>query len=129
MPQTLLFGSIPLSFVLGGVSSFLMGIWVPQSMAMSVALSPLRMRTVAAAVWSSLYSLVGLGLGPYLVGELNVRFEPSSGVGGIRYSLASVMAALGIAAIFQLLAAHRLMVDLARTRAMESDGGTEYGRA
>ncbi|MBK7949696.1 MAG: MFS transporter [Deltaproteobacteria bacterium] len=129
LPQSLLLGPVPLSFVMGAVSSFLMGIWVPQSMAMSVALSPLRMRTVAAAVWSSLYSLVGLGLGPYVVGELNVRFEPSSGVFGIRYSLASVMTALAIAAFFQLLAARRLLVDLARTRAMESDGGTEYGRA
>ena len=77
---------------------------------MSVALSPLRMRTVAAAVWSALYSLVGLGFGPYLVGELNVRFEPAAGALAIRYSLASVMLVLGGAAVFQVLAGRRLIV-------------------
>lgn len=121
-PATVTLGAVPLAFYSGAISSFMMGIWVPQSAAMSVALSPLRMRTVAAAVWSALYSLVGLGFGPYLVGELNVRFEPTAGVEAIRYSLAGVMLVLAGAATFQLLAGRRLLVDLERVRVLE-DGG------
>lgn len=120
LPVTTFLGPYPLAFYSAGIASFMMGVWVPQSAAMSVALSPLRMRTVAAAVWSSLYSLVGLGLGPYLVGELNVRFEPTAGVEGIRYSLAGVMSVLGAAALFQLFAGRRLIVDLERVRALEA---------
>jgi len=125
LPPTMLLGQLPVSFVLGAIASLLMGVWSPQSMAMLIALSPLRMRTVAAAVWSALFALVGLGFGPYLVGELNVRFEPSAGVTGIRYSLASVITVLAIAAVFQLLAGRRLLVDLERTRAMDAAGATE----
>jgi MFS family permease len=121
LPATTFLGPHPLSFYCAGIASFLMGIWTPQSAAMSVALSPLRMRTVAAAVWGSLYSLVGLGLGPYLVGELNVRFEPSLGVESIRTSLACAVLLLAVAALFQLLAGRRLLGDLERTRAL--DGG------
>lgn len=123
LPESLRAGPIPVAFVSGAVSSFLMGIWVPQSMAMSVALSPLRMRTVAAAVWSALYSLVGLGLGPYLVGELSLRFEPGVGSAGIRYAIACVITSLAVAAFFQWLTGRRLLVDLERTRAMEAESG------
>ncbi|MEZ4333674.1 MAG: MFS transporter [Myxococcota bacterium] len=119
MPADLRLGPWPLSFAGGALCSFLMGIWVPQSMAMSVALSPLRMRTVAAAVWSALYALVGLGFGPYLVGELNVRLEPDLGTEAIRYSLAAAILVLALAVVCQLLVARLLHGDLERAKAMD----------
>jgi len=119
VPEAVRLGPWPLAFACGVVASFLMGVWSPQSMALSVALSPLRMRTVAAAVWSALYSLVGLGIGPYLVGELNVRLEPSVGVEAIRYSISAAVLVLLVAIGFQLLVARRLLADLERVRAME----------
>jgi MFS family permease len=119
LPATTFLGPYPLSFYCAGLASFLMGVWSPQSAAISVALSPLRMRTVAAAVWGSLYSLVGLGFGPYLVGELNVRFEPSVGAASIRHSLACVVVFLVVAAAFQLIASRRLIADLERTERFE----------
>jgi MFS family permease len=53
--------------------------------AMSVA--KLRMRAVAVAVLLLCASLLGQGLGPLLVGELNDLLQPSLGEVGIRYSL------------------------------------------
>ena len=72
------------------------------------------MRAVSAALWSSLHSFVGLGVGPYLVGELNMRFEPSFGASGVRYSLAVATLSLALAALFQLLSARNLPRDLER---------------
>ena len=114
LPADLRLGGIPLGFVAAALSSFLLGIWSPQSMALAQALSPLRMRTVSAAVWSSLFAFVGLGVGPYLVGELNVRLEPSLGQEAIRYSLASVSGVLLLAASFQLASGRTLIGDLER---------------
>ena len=114
LPADLRLGGIPLGFVAAALSSFLLGIWSPQSMTLAQALSPLRMRTVSAAVWSSLFAFVGLGVGPYLVGELNVRLEPSLGQEAIRYSLASVSGVLLLAASFQLASGRTLIGDLER---------------
>ena len=110
---------IPLAFWLGGVASFLGGIWSPQSMALAQALAPLRMRTVSAALWSSVFTFVGLGLGPYLVGEFNVRFEPRFGAEAIRYSLAVMNVALLLSVVFQLMSSRALRQDLESVRQLE----------
>jgi MFS family permease len=117
--ETSLFG-IPLAFWLGAAASFLGGIWSPQSMALAQALAPLRMRTVSAALWSSVFTFVGLGLGPYLVGEFNVQFEPRFGAEGIRYSLALMNIALLLSVVFQLMSSRTLRQDLESVRQLES---------
>jgi MFS family permease len=116
LPRELELLGVPVSFVCSALASVLLGVWSPQSGALGQALARPRMRAVSAALWSSLHSFVGLGLGPYLVGELNMRFEPSFGASGVRYSLAIATLSLALAALFQLLSARTLRHDLAGVR-------------
>ncbi len=72
----------------------------------------LHMRATASAILLFLLNLVGLGLGPLLVGFLNDRWAARLGPGAIRYSLA-VVACMGlVAGAFFLAAARRVREDL-----------------
>ena len=53
-------------------------------------------------------SFVGNGIGPYLVGVLNVRFEPTYGAEAVRYSLAIVGVVPWLATASFLVLARRL---------------------
>ena len=66
--------------------------------------------------------LIGLGIGPTLVGVLNDVLEPRFGVEAIRYSLLLVIAVNLWAAVHSLLAARTLREDLAHSAAAEDAG-------
>jgi len=59
-----------------------------------------RMRAVASATLLTILNLVGLGLGPLLVGFMNDRLAPTHGAEAIRYSLLVMAGAGALAAIF-----------------------------
>lgn len=117
LPREFAVLGVPVAFLCSALASVLLGVWSPQSGALGQALAKPRMRAVSAALWSSLHSFVGLGLGPYLVGELNMRLEPSFGTSAVRYSLVISTVSLLFAALFQFLSARTLRQDLARVRA------------
>ncbi len=85
--------------------------------ALAQGLAQLRMRALASAIVLFVLNLVGLGLGPTLVGWLNDRLEPRFGQEAIRYSLLLVVCANLWAALHSLLAARTLRADLARSAA------------
>lgn len=58
------------------------------------ALARVRMRALAAALVTMTYNLVGVGLGPFVVGALSDALAPSVGVSSLRYALASAALAL-----------------------------------
>ncbi len=116
LPRELAIAGVPVAFLSSALGSLLMQVWSPQSGALGQLLARPHDRTVSAALWSSLHSFVGLGVGPYLVGELNMRFEPSFGAASVRYSLTIASGTLALAALFQLLAARTLPRDLSRVR-------------
>ena len=61
------------------------------SFAMSQGLAPLRMRAVATSLVLFIQTLVGLGLGPLIVGMISDHLKPSIGdAQGLRYGLVSV---------------------------------------
>jgi MFS family permease len=61
------------------------------SFAMSQGLAPLRMRAVATSLVLFIQTLVGLGLGPVIVGMISDHLKPSIGAAqGLRYGLVSV---------------------------------------
>lgn len=55
--------------------------------AMTQAVVPVRLRALAAAVHLAVVNLVGLGLGPPIVGALNDALRPEYGDGAIRYTM------------------------------------------
>ena len=73
-----------------------------------------HMRGVAASVLLLVINLIGLGLGPQLVGILNDVLEPRFGTEAIRYSMSIVGVANVWAAVHFLLAARTLREDLER---------------
>jgi predicted MFS family arabinose efflux permease len=78
-------------------------------------LASLRMRAMASAIVLFVLNLIGLGLGPTLVGILNDVLEPSRGVDAIRLSLLLMLAGSLWGAVHSLLAARTLRRDLDRT--------------
>ena len=68
-------------------SAFLSGMFAAPTYALVQSLAPLRMRAMASAVLLFVLNLIGLGLGPTIVGFLNDALAPRFGDQSIRYSL------------------------------------------
>lgn len=91
----------------------LTAMYVGPMFAMIQGLVELRMRATAAAIMLFITNIVGLGLGPLLVGILNDHvFGPAYGVTGIRYSLLTVGLLGGLASFFFWRASRRLREEL-----------------
>jgi len=84
--------------------------------AMTQGLVRLRMRVTASAVLLFVVNLVGLGLGPLMVGLLNDYVFVEHGPAAIRYSLLTVALTAGLACILFWLASRSLPDDLAQAR-------------
>jgi len=76
-----------------------------------------RMRAFAAATLFMVGTLVGSGLGPFLVGVLNDSLNSTHGVLAIRYSLLCVPAASVIGALLFIWAGRYVTEDIRRSLA------------
>lgn len=94
--QPMLLGIMPQAFLLSIAASLVGAAWSPAAMSLAVQLVPSHSRSVAAATWSMIASLIGTGLGPLIVGDLNARLSPIYGDQAVRYSLML----LGVAPVF-----------------------------
>jgi predicted MFS family arabinose efflux permease len=111
-------------FALAEEASLALAAFVPVNLLNAVFAAPtytitqglarLRMRALASAVVLFVLNLVGLGLGPTLVGILNDLLEPRYGAAAVRYSLLIVVAVNAWAVIHSVLAGRTLRRDLAR---------------
>jgi MFS family permease len=95
-------------------ANVLNGVFPSPTYALAQGLARLRMRALASAIVLFAMNLVGLGLGPTLVGALNDALAPRHGDEAIRYSLLLVASANLWAAAHSLRAARTLRADLAR---------------
>ena len=80
---------------------------------MTQNLVKVRMRALASALLLFILNLVGLGLGPLVVGFLNDLLEPRYGDESIRYSLLAVTLVGGLASLFFWLGGRHYAADLA----------------
>src|SRR6185503_16126965 len=91
--------------------------WFPSlSQTLGQGLARLRMRALASATVLFAVNIVGLGLGPWLIGISNDLLAPTFGEDAIRYSLGGVGAVNLWGAAHSLLAARHVRSDLARAR-------------
>ncbi len=97
--------------------NFLNGIFGPSSYALTQGLAQVRMRAMASATLLFFLNLVGMGLGPTLVGFMNDWFEPDHGSDAIRYSILALLVANAWGIVHSLLATKSLEADLARASA------------
>ena len=71
-------------------------------------LAPMRMRAVWAAITLLVINLIGLGIGPTMVGIISDMLEPRFGTESLRYSLLIIGATTPIAVFFYWMAARAL---------------------
>ena len=69
------------------------------------------MRSTASASFLLINNLIGLGVGPTLIGALSELFKERYGTEALRYAAVSVVGFYLVAAILMLFAAHRLRDD------------------
>lgn len=105
------------------VVSILGGMFLGPSFAIAQALVPLRMRAVASAILLFLLNIIGMGLGPYVVGVLSDLLDPSFGMDSLRYALCIAVIGNVWASIHYFLGARTLRKDLDDTQAMTMAAG------
>ncbi len=74
-------------------------------------LVPQPMRSTASASFLLINNLIGLGVGPTLIGALSVLFKDRYGIEALRYAAVSVVGFYLVAAVLMLLAVRRLRED------------------
>ena len=92
-------------------------VFAPPSYAIAQGLARLRMRALASAIMLFVINLIGLGLGPTLVGALSDALEPRFGAESLRYALLLALALTLWGTLHSFLAGRSLARDLARTAA------------
>ena len=95
------------------VVSILGGMYLGPSFAMTQALVSLRMRAVASAILLFMLNIIGMGMGPYLVGVASDLLEPVSGISSLRYALCFAVLVNLWAACHYFIGARSLRADLA----------------
>ncbi|MBW1885133.1 MAG: MFS transporter [Deltaproteobacteria bacterium] len=112
----LLAGNATLALACFAPFYFVANMYIGPMFAMTQGLVPPSMRATASAINLFVVNLVGLGLGPFLMGYLNDALAAEFGKESIRYSLLSVGAVGASAVVFFWLASRSLPRDLAAAR-------------
>jgi hypothetical protein len=73
-----------------------------------------ELRATASALLLFILNLIGLGLGPFVVGAANDLLAPVYGAGAIRWSLLGVVLTGGVASVLYWIGSRHLPADLAR---------------
>lgn len=103
------------------VPSFLNSLWLGPAFGTVQNLAPQRMRALASAILLFILNIIGLGLGPFLVGVLSDMLSGPFGQESLRYAIIVATAAYFWAGAHFLLAGKTLVADL---RQASQDGGT-----
>lgn len=69
------------------VPSLLNSLWLGPAFGTIQNLAPMRVRAMASALVLFVLNIIGLGLGPFLVGVLSDLLEPSYGIDSLRYAI------------------------------------------
>jgi MFS family permease len=107
---------MPVAFAFSIVGSLLGAMYSAPFLAAVQALARLRMRASAAALFSLTGSGIGSGLGPLLVGELNVWLTPSYGEEAVRWALVWITISLVLASATCALSARSFRADVAAAK-------------
>ncbi|MEZ4216193.1 MAG: MFS transporter [Myxococcota bacterium] len=108
---------LPVALLVLMPASFLGGMWNGPTLAAVLGIARPRMRALASGLTTGTYNLVGLGLGPLLVGALSDALAPTHGVASLRIALLVVALAHLWGSLHNALAARTLARALADARA------------
>jgi len=91
------------------------------SFAVTQTLSPVRMRALASALLLFAINIVGLGLGPQMVGALSDLLRPALGDESLRYAILAGCMTYFVAALFFALAGRAARADFATAARLAGD--------
>jgi len=74
-------------------------------------LVPRHLRSTASASFLLINNLIGLGVGPFLIGRVSDALKASYGAESLRYAAVGITAFYLLAALFMVFAAKRLRTD------------------
>lgn len=94
------------------VPSLLNSLWLGPSFGTIQNLAPTRMRAIASALMLFILNIIGLGLGPFLVGVLSDLLKGTFGVDSLRYAILIATGAYFWAGAHFLMAGKTLRQDL-----------------
>ena len=104
--------AVPVAYGFSLVGSLFLGFFSPPMAALAQSLATPQMRSLAHAIWTRPFTLIGMGLGPLAVGSLSGTWAETSGEDSLRHALVAVSALLPLGAIGFLLAARDIRVDI-----------------
>lgn len=96
--------------------SLLNSLWLGPAFGTIQNLAPQNMRALASAILLFILNIIGLGLGPFLVGVLSDLLEPSYGIQSLRYAIIIATVAYFWAGAHFLLAGRNIVKDLEAAR-------------
>lgn len=99
--------TIPVAMLFTFLGGIVASFWIGPTYAAIQTLAPPTMRTQASAVFLFMFNLLGLGLGPLLVGILSDALEPTLGTDSLRYALSLAMGLVLLGGYFFWRAAPR----------------------
>ncbi len=102
------------AFALMTIPTFFGALYLGPSFAATQSLVPAHMRAVAAAVLLFIINIIGLGLGPQVIGIISDLLYPTFASESLRYSLVIVAVLNLVAAIHYWKAGKTLVADFAR---------------
>ncbi|MEM9177597.1 MAG: MFS transporter [Myxococcota bacterium] len=123
MPAALsgtLFDAMPVALVWSVAGSVIGGFFTAPFMSTTQGVVPLRMRAFAAAISTLLSAIIGLGLGPLIVGLLSDALAPTYGVDALRYALLAPTMLPILSGVICLAGASRVARDLERSHALDA---------
>lgn len=116
----LLAPNLPLAWVLLLIPNALNILWLGPVITAVQHLVPQRMRATASASFLLINNLIGLGVGPYLIGSLSDALKQSYGSDALRYAAVAVTAFYLLAAFLMLLCVPRLRSNWVEDSASEN---------
>lgn len=109
--------ALPVALAVILPASLVGSMWNGPTLAMGQTLARPHMRAFASALTTGTYNLVGMGLGPLIVGLISDHYRAALGDDSLRYGLLVVVLTHLGGAVLNLLAARHLRADLAAARA------------
>jgi MFS family permease len=107
---------IPAGYAFAVLGSLFAGFFSPPTAAVAQSLATPRMRALAHAIWTMLFNLIGMGVGPLVVGALSEGLQPSLGQDSLRYAMVAISVTLPLSALVFGIAARFFPADLERVR-------------
>jgi MFS family permease len=115
-PESQRVAGVPVAWAFSVLGSLALGGSSPGIMALGQNLARPHMRAFSAAFWSMVFTLIGTGLGPLLVGDLITRLREAQGAQAIRHALAFALFLPLAGAALELIGTRTLRADLERAR-------------